>query len=53
MTVSLSTGKPIAQTVTDLKQLDDLGVVDHTISPDGVVSWHKAKPSHWDARPPF
>ena len=53
MTVSLATGKPIAQTVTDLKQLDDLGVVDHSIDPEGIVRWHKAKHGHWDLKPPF
>ena len=53
MTVSLATGKPLEQTVTDLKQLDDLGVVDHSISPEGVVTWSKAKHGHWDRKPPF
>ena len=53
MTVSLSTGKPLLATITDLKQLDDLGVVDHSIDAEGIVRWHKAKPSHWDLRPPL
>ena len=53
MTVSLSTGKSLPDTVTELKQLDDLGVVDHSIDAKGVVRWHKAKAGIWDWTPPF
>ena len=53
MTVSLSTGKPLPETVTELKQLDDLGVVDHSISPSGLVTWRKSRANVWDRTPPF
>lgn len=53
MTISLTTGKSLPDTVWQLHQLKVRGAVTHTTDDMGVMRWKRKPNTGWDEEPPF